>query len=156
MGVEVSWEEAYRRSLRWARRYARNAQDAEDVAQEALLRAWRHRAKLRDPGRFPGWLAAIVRNEAIRGSSRVSLEPASATDADVAIEDERLAQAATRADLARGLCQLSAREQMLLRLRYEEDLSQVQIARGLGVPEGTVKVQLHRARGKLLRALGEP
>jgi RNA polymerase sigma-70 factor (ECF subfamily) len=47
---------------------------------------------------------------------------------------------------------LSERERVLLALRYEEDLTQPAIAARLGIPEGTVKVQLHRARVKLRAA----
>ena len=44
---------------------------------------------------------------------------------------------------------LSERDRQLLEMRYEEDLTQGMIARRLGIPEGTVKVRLHRARAKL-------
>ena len=50
----------------------------------------------------------------------------------------------------RGSC-VAVRE--LLRMRYDLDLTQVEIAARLGLPEGTVKVRLHRARAKLRRAL---
>jgi RNA polymerase sigma-70 factor, ECF subfamily len=40
-----------------------------------------------------------------------------------------------------------------VRLRYEEDLTQAGIARRLGIPEGTVKVRLHRVRDKLRREM---
>ncbi len=59
---------------------------------------------------------------------------------------------AERADLQAALERLSDRERVLLSLRYEEDLTQPAIAARLGIPEGTVKVQLHRARLKLRRA----
>jgi RNA polymerase sigma-70 factor (ECF subfamily) len=49
----------------------------------------------------------------------------------------------------RALRDLPARDRALLTLRYAEDLTQPQIAVRLGSPEGTVKVQLHRARGRL-------
>jgi RNA polymerase sigma-70 factor, ECF subfamily len=53
------------------------------------------------------------------------------------------------ADLHAALRELSERDRLLLELRYEEDLTQAAIARRLGIPEGTVKVRLHRARAKL-------
>ena len=52
-----------------------------------------------------------------------------------------------RADLQAALGRLSERERRLLEMRYEEDLTQAAIAARLGIPEGTVKVRLHRARG---------
>jgi RNA polymerase sigma-70 factor (ECF subfamily) len=56
------------------------------------------------------------------------------------------------ADLQAALQRLSERDRKLLAMRYVEDLTQAAIARRLGIPEGTVKVRLHRARKKLRRA----
>jgi RNA polymerase sigma-70 factor, ECF subfamily len=57
-----------------------------------------------------------------------------------------------RADLHAALQRLSDRDRQLLKLRYTEDLTQSAIAQRLGIPEGTVKVRLHRARNKLRKA----
>ena len=67
-------------------------------------------------------------------------------------EREPDAVVATEADLHAALGCLSQRDRQLLELRYEEDLTQAAIATKLGIPEGTVKVRLHRARDKLRRA----
>jgi RNA polymerase sigma-70 factor (ECF subfamily) len=64
-------------------------------------------------------------------------------------EDERVLAAVELADLHEALEALSDRDRQLLEMRYEEDLTQATIARRLGIPEGTVKVRLHRARAKL-------
>jgi RNA polymerase sigma-70 factor (ECF subfamily) len=56
------------------------------------------------------------------------------------------------ADLHAALAALSDRDRRLLEMRYEEDLTQATIAQRLGIPEGTVKVRLHRARNKLRQA----
>lgn len=53
------------------------------------------------------------------------------------------------ADLHAALERMSERDREILELRYEEDLTHPVIARRLGIPEGTVKVRLHRAREKL-------
>ena len=53
------------------------------------------------------------------------------------------------ADLHAALDLLGERDRRLLEMKYEEDLTQGMIARRLGIPEGTVKVRLHRAREKL-------
>ena len=61
-------------------------------------------------------------------------------------------EAVESADLHAALADLSDRDRRLLEMRYREDLTQATIARRLGIPEGTVKVRLHRARNKLRRA----
>ena len=58
-----------------AYRYASNPSEAEDIAQEALLRAWRRRSTLRDSGSRKQWLSTIVRNEAFRHYSRPRPDP---------------------------------------------------------------------------------
>jgi RNA polymerase sigma-70 factor, ECF subfamily len=146
------WGEAQRICLRLAYRYARNPSEAEDIAQEALLRAWRKRSTLRDANSRKSWLAAILRNEAFRYYARPRPDPTDLAEFLEGREDELVLSTVDRADLHEALKVLSDSERALLALRYEEDLTQPAIAARLGIPEGTVKVQLHRARVKLRRA----
>jgi RNA polymerase sigma-70 factor, ECF subfamily len=117
-----------------------------------LLRAWRRRSTLREAERRNQWLATIVRNEAFRQHSRVRPDPIATIEMQEGAEDERVVAAVELADLHAALRELSERDRELLELRYEEDLTQAAIATKLGIPEGTVKVRLHRARDKLRRA----
>jgi len=135
-----------------AYRYASNPSEAEDIAQDALLRAWRRRSTLRETDRRNQWLATIVRNEAFRQHSRMRPDPTAMIETYEGVEDERVVAAVERADLRAALKLLNDRDRQLLELRYTEDLTQQAIARRLGIPEGTVKVRLHRARDKLRRA----
>jgi RNA polymerase sigma-70 factor (ECF subfamily) len=135
-----------------AYRYASNPSEAEDIAQDALLRAWRRRSTLREADRRNQWLATIVRNEAFRQHARVRPDPTSMIETYEAVEDAQVVATVERADLHAALERLSDRDRQLLELRYTEDLTQQAIARRLGIPEGTVKVRLHRARDKLRRA----
>jgi RNA polymerase sigma-70 factor (ECF subfamily) len=135
-----------------AYRYASNPSEAEDIAQDALLRAWRRRSTLREVDRRNQWLATIVRNEAFRQHARVRPDPTSMIETYEAVEDAQVVATVERADLHAALQRLSDRDRQLLELRYTEDLTQQAIARRLGIPEGTVKVRLHRARDKLRRA----
>lgn len=132
-----------------AYRYASNPSEAEDIAQDALLRAWRRRSTLRDAERRNQWLAAIVRNEAFRQHARVRPDLSTTIELREGEEDERVLAAVELADLHAAMEALSERDRRLLEMRYEEDLTQAMIARRLGIPEGTVKVRLHRARAKL-------
>jgi RNA polymerase sigma-70 factor (ECF subfamily) len=135
-----------------AYRYASNPSEAEDIAQDALLRAWRRRSTLREADRRNQWLATIVRNEAFRQHARVRPVPTSTVETYEAVEDAEVVATVERADLHAALNLLSDKDRKLLELRYAEDLTQSAIARRLGIPEGTVKVRLHRARNKLRRA----
>ncbi|HXV04887.1 MAG TPA: sigma-70 family RNA polymerase sigma factor [Solirubrobacterales bacterium] len=148
------WDEAHRLCLRLAYRYASNPSEAEDIAQEALLRAWRRRSTLRDGSCRRQWLATIVRNEAFRQHARTRPTPIASIELHEGADDERVLATVEQADLHAALDRLSEPDRQLLRLRYEEDLTQATIAHRLGIPEGTVKVRLHRVRNKLREAIG--
>ena len=132
-----------------AYRYASNPSEAEDIAQDALLRAWRRRSTLRDPSSRNHWLATIVRNEAFRQHARVRPDPTAVIEFREGAEDEQVLATVELADLHAAMGRLSERDRELLEMRYEEDLTQAMIARRLGIPKGTVKVRLHRARNRL-------
>jgi RNA polymerase sigma-70 factor, ECF subfamily len=148
------WQAARERCRREADRYLRDPVAAEDVVQEALLRAWRGRASCATPEAPLPWLLAITRNEALRWRARAghdgdALDPhAVAAVVDAGIADP--AETATdRVWLGTAVARLSAPDQRLLRMRYERDLTTAQIAERLGTPEGTVKIRLHRLRTRL-------
>jgi len=134
--------------------YASNPNEAEDIAQDALLRAWRRRSSLRDSSRRNEWLGTIVRNEAYRQHSRVRPDPVDTVDEWEAAEDESIVSTVERADVRAVIDRLSERDRKLIELRYEEDLTQEAIARRLGLPDGTVKVRLHRLRHRLREEIG--
>jgi len=117
-----------------------------------LLRAWRRRSTLREPCRRNQWLAAIVRNEAFRRHARPRPDVTPTLDQRRGEEDARVLATVELADLRTALGCLSEGERSLLEMRYREDLTQRAIATRLGIPEGTVKVRLHRARAKLRQA----
>jgi RNA polymerase sigma-70 factor, ECF subfamily len=69
--------------------------------------------------------------------------------------DPLVESAPMRVDLLRALTELPEGDRHLLQMRYGEDLTQASVATRLGIPEGTVKVRLHRLRARLRRALSE-
>jgi RNA polymerase sigma-70 factor, ECF subfamily len=131
--------------------------EAEDVAQEALLRAWRKRGSCRDPERPLPWLREITRNESYRLYSRRAMthelptdrlpEPSADSGEDVVL---------TRIDVERALGDLSAEDRLMVRLRYEVDLTHPSVAGALGLSVANVKVRLHRLRPKLQHSLPTP
>lgn len=159
-GDEWNWETMRGIATREARRYLVAAHDVDDVVQEALVRAWRQRASCRGADRVP-WMRQIARNEALRlldrrrvRSERELLddERLLAAVPDHEAEDER-EEMLLRMQVEQVVNRLSVDDQRLLALRYTGDLSQPEVARMLGIPEGTVKVRLHRLRGRLRREL---
>jgi RNA polymerase sigma-70 factor (ECF subfamily) len=98
------------------------------------------------------WLAAIARREAFRHHTRRPPEPVPTVEPE-GQEDEHLLAVTDRPDLDAVFSRLDERDRILLHLRYVEDLSLANIADLLQIPEGTVKVRLHRLRTKLRSAL---
>jgi RNA polymerase sigma-70 factor, ECF subfamily len=150
--TRTDWVRLRQYCLQEARRVLRDREDAEEAAQEALLRAWRHRASRRSDAWMP-WVRTIARNEALRIAAQRSLsaqrelhEDAEPPDRAGALELEGVAESLSVRALLRPLRE---RDRDLLKLRYEEDLTNPEIARRLGLPEGTVKVRLHRLRVRL-------
>jgi RNA polymerase sigma-70 factor (ECF subfamily) len=142
--------------LREARRILGNREDAEEAVQEAFVRAWRKQGSCRTPAAPLPWLLQITRNEAMRLADRRRRRQASEIPEaepeevfDPATGESPLDRALTSVATEQALSILGPDERNLIRLRYVEDLTQGQMAAALGVPEGTVKVRLHRARARL-------
>jgi RNA polymerase sigma-70 factor, ECF subfamily len=157
VGVEPGgWDWEWVRKTCWeeARRVLGPSAAADDAAQEAAIKAWRHHASCRTPENPRPWLAVIARREALRlrGPPRAeSLETAAephapATDTDVALA----------VDVRRAMDELSVADRRLLVARYWADLTQHEVANLLGMPDGTAKVRLHRLRARLRPTLREP
>ncbi len=130
--------------LRLANLKISTRQDAEDVVQEACLKAYRSMDALSDPDRFQAWIIQIARNQ-IRDFYRARYRR------DALLEQIRpgnLAHPPRRADVSDALDALNARDRELLSRFYLCDQSVADIAQRLGVPEGTVKSRLHAARGR--------
>lgn len=148
------WDEVHRICLRVASRYAKSRAEAEDIAQDSMVRVWRKRDTLRNSAARKSWLATIVRHEALRELSRKRPDPTDTLEAWQGCDDERVVATVERADLHAALERLNKRDRLLVRMRYDEDMTQEAIAHRLGIPLGTVKVRLHRVRAKLRREIG--
>jgi RNA polymerase sigma-70 factor (ECF subfamily) len=153
----MDWDGARGRCLREAQRVLRSPAEAEDAVQEAFLRAWRNRSSCRTPDQPLPWLLQITRREALR---TLSLSPHrrgawEAVGPEPGSHDLLLENAPERLDLMSALAQLAPDDQELLKMRYEDDMTQSTLAEQLGIPEGTVKVRLHRLRVRMKRALEE-
>lgn len=153
------WESdvARRRCLREARRILRDREDAEEAVQEAFIRAWRNRDSCRSSP-LP-WLVQITRNEAFRLAARRQRRRASEVFDErpdlIPTSEAGLDRTIDSVATEQALALLGAEDRRLIHLRYVEDLTQGQVAARVGMPEGTVKVRLHRARLQLRGAAAE-
>ena len=150
------------RAFRTARAILGNEADARDATQEAFLRAWRERRRLRDPARFDAWLGRILVNscrQVLRGRRRRAVreiavsdlfDPVESLRAQGAAPDERMA---AMDSIERAFERLPAGERAILVLHHLECRPLTEISTALDVPVGTVKSRLHAARQSLERAL---
>lgn len=124
--------------------------EAEDVVQESLMRAWRHRRSF-DPSRggFASWLFAIVANEARRaGSRRARTIVYPATPPPTPIEQ--------LLDVETAIASLPPRQRLAVDCFYFVGLSVAETAVVMDCSQGTVKSTLSDARGRLRLALEGP
>jgi len=134
---------------------ARDREVAEDVVQEALLRAWRSRESLAGTASFKPWLLAIVRREHARLYERKRFETVP-VDELVGSESPELAVAEEQEtmDVRRAILALEDDYREPLVLQVLMGYSTGEIAGQLGLTQGAVLTRLFRARHKLRRQLG--
>jgi RNA polymerase sigma-70 factor (ECF subfamily) len=132
--------------------------EAEDATQEACLVAWQKLPTLRDANRLDAWLGRVLINACrmrLRDRRKVR---------QIALDDERLGgdlsdrgRLTTRSEdvdeVVRALDRLSAEDRALLLLHHVHEERVDAIAEMLGIPSGTVKWRLSRARQAVQRAL---
>ena len=143
-----------------ARHLVHDEHEAQDIVQEAYLRAWRHFAGFRGDNER-AWLLTIVRNcsytwrRSRRHAESVEFDDEHHGDVDENRNsaDAQAIDASERAKLASALDALPAEFREVLVLREIEDLSYREIARIIGVPIGTVMSRLARARERLRFAI---
>jgi RNA polymerase sigma factor (sigma-70 family) len=141
---------------RWCRRVAvrcAGPEMADDIAQEAALRAWRRRDSCRDPAQPWAWLAQITRNEAIRHAAR--RREAASDVPDLAGAPEPAESVLPRLALDDALSGLGELDRRLLRLHYELDVGVAALADLCGLSPGAVRVRMHRARATVRAAIEE-
>ena len=148
---EWDWGTVSALCLRETRRVLGLGSAADDAAQEATIRAWRYRAKCRDPDRPEPWIAGIARREALRAISR-SRELPEPTDRNLVDSRQDLSELVDRLDLWAAISGMDGQDRWLLVGHYWQDLPNRELAMQLGLAEVTVRVRLHRLR-RLLREI---
>jgi RNA polymerase sigma-70 factor (ECF subfamily) len=143
-----------------------NEAEAEDAAQEAFIKAYRHLSKFRSESRFSTWLISIVLNEArgrlrrkqpgltdsIDDTTEGSITPAQLTDWRE-IPSESLERQEVRTLIRRAVGELPIAYREVFVLRELEERNVQETAETLGITIASVKMRLHRARMMLQKQL---
>lgn len=162
-GDRQAFERLVRRHLRAAHRVALartgDEHDADDVCQEAFLRALGRLEECREPSRFRGWLLAIVRSRAadITGSAeRAREEPLDGVDAGRLVRSDAGGPGSGVEDeLAAVIEGLPERQRQVVLMHDYEGWSHSEVAERLDIAEGTSRYHLHEARKRLRTRLAE-
>jgi RNA polymerase sigma-70 factor (ECF subfamily) len=135
--------------------------EAEDVTQEAFVKAFRALPRFREGLPLRPWLMQIVANEArnrrrSRGRrERLAVRAAAMGGQDTGSAEELALGAVSAGELRAALAGLEDRDRTVIALRYFAGLSEAEAALALEVPAGTVKSRLSRALDRLRAELGE-
>jgi RNA polymerase sigma-70 factor, ECF subfamily len=167
--LEVLVSNELPRFFRQAYRQLGNVHDAEDALQDAFLSAYQHLSQFRGHARLSTWLMSIVINTARmhlrrRRTAHISFDRQMGLEEDgVSLwetlsdhrpgPDEICGSVEVRNLLAQSIDQLSPSLRRTFTTYYVHGLNAVEAAKALGIPVGTVKAQLARARVKLVTSL---
>jgi RNA polymerase sigma-70 factor, ECF subfamily len=130
--------------------------NAEDVAQDSLLLAFKALPTIEEPRRFAAWLSAITRHRALRFNKRESAQLSKRVALDEVLLEKieslalPLTEKSENEELVLALEKLPADYALPLRLRFLDEMPLKRIAAFMGIPLSTVKWRLHQGK-KLLR-----
>ncbi|HEX4628914.1 MAG TPA: sigma-70 family RNA polymerase sigma factor [Gemmatimonadales bacterium] len=145
---ELVWRhQSWLRNL--LRRLCRDPALADDLAQQAFLKAWRSLPQLKTPGAFGGWLRRLAINTwlaEVRAAAPVG--PAHEPEA-LPAATAFMPAAAEQLDLDRALAKLTPPERLCVVLAYSEGLSHGEISAATAIPLGTVKSHVRRGAHRL-------
>jgi RNA polymerase sigma-70 factor (ECF subfamily) len=127
-----------------------NRAEAEDVVQDAFIKAWKARWRVRDPEKFPAWIATIARNRARdvarRGRAELLVEQfEDVADEMSANQDEQAREAYLGSHVHRALAALPETHRIAISLRYFDALDYATIEQTLGLTNGALRGILGRA-----------
>jgi len=141
-----------------ARRILGNAAEAEDVAQEAMLRVWTHAPRWQPLALFRTWLSRVVVNLCLdrkRKAPWVDLEAAGELADPAPLAGEAAESAERERLLTAAIAELPARQRAAIVLSYTEGMSNAQVAEILDTTVSAVETLLVRGKQNLRRALAD-
>lgn len=167
-GSEPAFEQIVRRYQRpvisFLTRMTGDPALAEDLAQDAFVKAFRNLAAFDTSRRLSSWLLRIAHNTAVDAMRRQRLPvipldaqngSAHAIDPAAPAAPDPVERAALASALTAAMARLRPDQRAAVALRYDEALAFDEIGRILGVPEATARSHVHRARKELSRLLTE-
>ena len=143
----AAFDELFPRACRLARRIVGDAAVAEDVAAEALARAYARWGKVSELPWRDGWVLRVASNLAIDHVRRRREEPVAAS---VAADEEDAVS--LRLALSACLRALPRRQRQAVALHYLAGLTDGEVGQALGISEGSVKTHIHRGMAALRKA----
>lgn len=148
---EEAFDELFTRAFRVGRRILGDAATAEDVAAEAMARAYAHWRKIGDQPWREGWVVRVATNLALDvGRSRSRM-----TDAVMVEQAREDDDVATRLALVDAMSRLPKRQREVVALRHLGGLSEAETAAALRVSPGSVKTHMSRGVAALRSRMGE-
>jgi len=164
--MEAVYREYHRRVFAWCSRIVRNAEDAEDLTQDAFVQIVRKIHTFRGEASLSTWMFRVVMNTIFmqlrrKRLSQISLDevfddeegtpwPRNVLSAD----DNYLTSVTARVDIDRAISEMPEGFKVVLLLHDVEECTHAEIAAIRGWTEGTSKSQLHKARNRLRELLG--
>ncbi len=127
-------------------------EEAEDVVQDSLVKAWKRRWRVRDPEKFPAWLATVTRHKAHDVFRKRRTVPLSEQLTE-SIEPERTNTSALDQRLHSALAALPELHRAALILRYFEEMDYRTIENSLGLTNGALRGILGRALTSMRKQL---
>ena len=132
------------------------SRDAEDIVQEAFLRAQTRWDHLAETGFAALWIRRVALNLAVSRWRRWKAESAALSRLGSRRDHPEVVISAPAEEVWDAVRRLPGRQAQVIALRYLEDRSVAQIAQLLDVAEGSVRASLHQGRRRLAQRLGEP
>jgi RNA polymerase sigma factor (sigma-70 family) len=156
---QAAFGELVKRRQGWARallrRMCANHAEADDLAQDAFVKAWERIRDLETPAAFPGWFRRIAVTTFLMAKRRQKAIFEEIDDSSPVADETSTPEAAAGAkiDLERAMAKLSEAERLCVTLNHGEGLSHAEIVDMTGLPLGTVKSHVLRGTDKLRRML---
>ncbi|MCC8427279.1 RNA polymerase sigma factor [Mucilaginibacter sp. UR6-11] len=165
-GNQSAYAELVKRHQRFvftlAMRFTKNREDAEEVAQDCFIKAFRSLVSFKQESKFSTWLYSIVYTTAMTSLRKTRLDTASIDDEDTLIQvanvpsgydTDNIENKSRSFYLNQAIGQLTADDAAIITLFYQGGQSLEEIARTLGIEANSVKVKLFRARQRLKEKL---